>query len=85
MMLTDLQSAITFGLHNAEKGCRHRILVDRRLDVPEKGYKFAGRYYGQALEVDGEVLLKANRLSIGEFVDARVIDGNVFDLRAEVA
>jgi len=84
--LADLQSAITFGLHSAERGVVHRVLVDRlREAVDRDDFAYAGRYYGQALEVDGEVLLKGNRLPIGEFVDARITDGDVFDLRGEVA
>lgn len=83
--LDELQSAIGFGLHCAEKGKRHRVLVDRKRDPGDDGdFAYAGRYYGQALEVDGEVLLKGEHLAVGEFVDARIIDGDVFDLHAEV-
>lgn len=84
--LSDLQSAVTFGLHSAERGAVHRVLVDRRRSAtPGDACTYAGRYYGQALEVDGEVLLKGSGLRIGEFVDARITDGDVFDLHGEVA
>ncbi len=84
--LSDLQNAITFGLHDAERGSVHKILVDRfRDDSLRDGYTYAGRYYGQALEVDGEVLLKGDGLVIGEFVSAVITDADVFDLRGEVA
>jgi len=84
--LSDLQNAITFGLHDAERGSVHKILVDRlRDDSLCDGYKYAGRYYGQALEVDGEVLLRGDGLAIGEFVSAVITDTDVFDLRGEVA
>jgi ribosomal protein S12 methylthiotransferase len=83
--LSDLQNAITFGLHNAERGEVHKVLVDRsRDDSLRDGYPYAGRYYGQAPEVDGEVLLKGDGLVIGEFVSAGITDADVFDLRGEV-
>jgi ribosomal protein S12 methylthiotransferase len=84
--LSDLQDAITFGLHDAERGAVHSVLVDRlRDDSSGDGYPYAGRYYGQAPEVDGEVLIKGEGLATGEFVSAVITDADVFDLRGEVA
>jgi len=85
--LNDLQESITFGLLNRERGNRHRILVDRHLGDDEsypEGYAYSGRYYGQAYEVDGEVLLQGDRLDVGTFVDARITDSDIHDLRAIV-
>jgi ribosomal protein S12 methylthiotransferase len=85
--LADIQKAISFGLHDAEIGSVHRVLVDRRRngDADHSEYTYAGRYYGQALEVDGEVLLRGSGLRVGDFVTARITDSDVFDLHGEVA
>jgi ribosomal protein S12 methylthiotransferase len=84
--LSDLQGAVTFGLNSAQTGRVHRVLIDRRADEPQTGgYGFAGRYYGQAPEIDGEVMVRGVGVTVGEFVNARIVDADVFDLRAEVA
>lgn len=86
--LNDLQESITFGLLNRERGNRHRILVDRKLGGDEsypEGFGYSGRYYGQAYEVDGEVYLRGEHLDVGTFVDARITDSDIHDLRAVVS
>lgn len=84
--LSDLQSAVAFGLNSGETGIVHRVLVDRRVDDPRDGeFPFAGRYYGQAPEVDGEVMVRGDGVVVGKFVNARIVDADVFDLHAEVA
>lgn len=83
--LSSLQETVTFGLHCRDEGTVRRILVDRELqDNDAPGFRYAGRYYGQALEVDGEVRLKGDSLPIGQFVDARILESDSIDLRAEV-
>ena len=86
--IADIQGSVTFGLLSEQRGKRHRILVDRTVekDVEELGgYSYAGRYYGQAFEIDGEVYLDAVGLAVGQFVEARITGANAFDLEAEVA
>jgi ribosomal protein S12 methylthiotransferase len=85
--ITDLQRSVTFGVLARQTGKRHRILVDRRVDsesTVHPGCSYAGRYYGQAYEVDGEVYLRAQGVETGEFVDARILDADTFDLEADV-
>jgi ribosomal protein S12 methylthiotransferase len=82
--LSSLQESITFGLHTGDHGSIRRVLIDRQLTEVSEGFGYAGRYYGQALEVDGEVWLKGEHLPIGQFVDARITDSDSFDLRAEI-
>lgn len=75
-------------------------LVDRRLrvlidDVSE--YLITGRYYGQAPEIDGIVIIDncmsgntmasgrssaGDRIKTGEFVDVRIADAYEYDLKA---
>ena len=83
--LSQIQEAVAFGLHNRLTGGIHRVLVDKRLE-DENGAPagYSGRYYGQAFEVDGEVLLSGRDLPVGDFVEARIVDADVFDLKGEV-
>jgi ribosomal protein S12 methylthiotransferase len=85
--LRDIQESVSFAIRSDERGKRHRILVDRKVDAESAVYEdcaFAGRYYGQAFEVDGEVYLAGKDLPVGDFVTARITDSEVFDLKAEV-
>ena len=63
-----------------------RCVLDRRIadGTGKGGVTYAGRYYGQAYEVDGEVLLCGEGLPVGGFVDARIVDSDPVDLTAEV-
>ncbi len=85
--LADIQKSVTFRMLADQIGTRHRILIDRRVD-PEScvypGCSYAGRYYGQAHEVDGEVYVCANGLEIGTFAETRIAEADVFDLKAEL-
>jgi len=86
--IADIQRSVTFGLLSEQKGKRHRILVDRMTEGGTDGHgdcAYAGRFYGQAYEIDGEVYLKARDLTVGEFADARITDADVFDLEGELA
>jgi ribosomal protein S12 methylthiotransferase len=85
--IADIQNSITFGLLSSERGRRQRVLVDRRIEKEpgaRAGFSHAGRYYGQAYEIDGEVYLKGRGLAEGDFVMARITDADAFDLEAEV-
>lgn len=48
-----------------------------------------GRYYGQAPEIDGQVIVRAKRgkaplVRVGEFVDVKIVEGLDYDLVGEV-
>jgi ribosomal protein S12 methylthiotransferase len=85
--LADVQSSVTFGLLSAEKGRTLRILIDRSVGDGSGvgGCTHAGRYYGQAYEIDGEVYLEGKGLRVGEFVDGTIVDADASDLMAKVA
>ncbi|MEE9269357.1 MAG: 30S ribosomal protein S12 methylthiotransferase RimO [Candidatus Krumholzibacteria bacterium] len=85
--LATVQDASAFGLYGRERHRVHRVLVDRRLEEPAPVYPdcaYAGRYYGQAFEVDGEVFLTGDDIAVGDFVDVRIIDSDITDLKGEV-
>jgi ribosomal protein S12 methylthiotransferase len=84
--LAAVQEAASFGARARFRDTTLRVLVDRTIDADETGFAGctrAGRFYGQALEIDGEVHLCGDARP-GEFVEARITDTDVFDLRGEV-
>jgi ribosomal protein S12 methylthiotransferase len=83
--ISSLQEAAAFGARSRFRDRRLRVLVDRELTPGEayEGCTHAGRFYGQALEIDGEVFVDGDARP-GEFVDVHVTDTDVFDLRGEV-
>ena len=85
--LSSLQEAISFGTHARRIGEVFDVLIDREVEVDEgvfDGCRLAGRFYGQALSVDGEVYLQADGLCPGEFVRTRITDAGIFDLKGEL-
>src|SRR5262245_39471900 len=80
--LAAIQEAASFAARARFRDRVLRVLVDRATE-DRVGPRFAGRFYGQALEIDGEVYLSGDA-RVGEFVDARVGDTDVFDLYARV-
>ena len=86
--LSGLQESVSFGARSRFLGTTQRVLVDRAVDEDDgvfDGCSYAGRFYGQALEVDGEVFVEADRLGVGEFVDVDIVDAGVFDLMGRPA
>jgi ribosomal protein S12 methylthiotransferase len=80
--LAATQEAASFSARARFRDQVLRVLVDREAEEGG-GAGLAGRFYGQALEIDGEVYL-AGEAKVGDFVDARVTDTDVFDLYARV-
>ena len=79
--LATLQEAISFGARSRFVGRTLPVLVDRHVEPGEsEGCHFAGRFYGQALEVDGEVYIEGEGIDVGSFVDVRIIDAGPYDL-----
>jgi ribosomal protein S12 methylthiotransferase len=86
--VTEVQEALSFAARSRFANRTLRVLVDRSLEADEVGAfapqaRCAGRFYGQAPEIDGEVFV-AGDARVGEFVDVRVTETDVFDLCGEV-
>jgi ribosomal protein S12 methylthiotransferase len=84
--LASVQEAVSFGARSRFHDSVVRVLVDRDVDASEAAYAGcgrAGRFYGQALEIDGEVYVEG-AARVGEFVDVRITETDVFDLRGRV-
>ena len=86
--LSTLQEAFSYGARARFEGRALKVLVDRQLEGDEglfDGCGWAGRFYGQALDVDGEVYLESNKpLEVGSFVQATIVDTGTFDLKGMV-
>ncbi|MDH4037978.1 MAG: 30S ribosomal protein S12 methylthiotransferase RimO [Candidatus Krumholzibacteria bacterium] len=83
--LSAVQEAASFGARARFRDKTLRVLVDRTVEPDETEYDActrAGRFYGQALDIDGEVYLDGDTPP-GEFVEVRIQDTDVFDLRGE--
>lgn len=82
--LTELQEALSFAARSRFQDATLRVLVDRELDeADESGAGHAGRFYGQAPDIDGEVFVTGDARP-GEFAEVRVTETDVFDLCGEV-
>jgi len=86
--LTAAQEAVSFGARARFLGTCQRVLVEREVGADEgvfDGCRYAGRFYGQAPEVDGEVYVGAEHLDIGSFVDVTITETDTFDLAGVLA
>lgn len=81
--ITELQEALSFAARSRFQGATLRVLIDRELDADESGAGHAGRFYGQAPDIDGEVFVTGDARP-GDFADVRVTETDVFDLSGEV-
>jgi ribosomal protein S12 methylthiotransferase len=82
--ITGLQEALSFAARSRFQGATLRVLIDRELDdADESGAGHAGRFYGQAPDIDGEVFVSGD-VRTGEFAEVRVTETDVFDLCGEV-
>jgi len=59
------------------------VLIDRALSKPN-GYSHLGRTQGQALDIDGQVYLSGDNLTVGSFVQAKIQKTSEYDLFASV-
>jgi ribosomal protein S12 methylthiotransferase len=81
--ITGLQEALSFAARSRFQDATLRVLIDRELDeADESGAGYAGRFYGQAPDIDGEVFVSGD-VRTGEFAEVRVTETDVFDLCGE--
>jgi|Deesub1362B_J571_1020462.scaffolds.fasta_scaffold00061_50 ribosomal protein S12 methylthiotransferase len=78
--LMSLQAEISARKNRALKGRILEVLID---EIEED--LAVGRYYGQAPEIDGVVIIeRIDRLKRGEFVKVLIKETDIYDLRGEV-
>ena len=78
--IMEIQQQISLEINQNKIGKNIEVLIDR-----QEGEFFIGRSEGDSPEVDGEVLVKADNLTVGTFVNVQVTDADEFDLYAELA
>lgn len=78
--IMQLQEEISYALNQNRVGQSMKILIDRK-----EGECFVGRTEFDSPEVDNEVLIDAKKYfcRIGDFVHAKIISADAFDLHAE--
>jgi ribosomal protein S12 methylthiotransferase len=88
--ITRAQEAVSFGVQARRVGDSYSVLVDRKCESGEGAFEFngtgahAGRFYGQAPEIDGEVFVASENVEIGEFVRVEITESSMFDLKGEL-
>jgi ribosomal protein S12 methylthiotransferase len=86
--LLNIQMDISHERLNGRLGSELDILVDVALSAderPHRNIRWAGRFYGQAFDVDGVTYLRGSAAAPGAFVRARIVEAQAYDLVAEVA
>jgi ribosomal protein S12 methylthiotransferase len=83
--LTRVQEAVSFGVQSRHIGRVYPVLIDRECGADEEsGGRYAGRFYGQALDIDGEVYVDSKDLSVGEFAQVEITESGLFDMKGKV-
>jgi ribosomal protein S12 methylthiotransferase len=77
----EIQREISRKKQEAKIGQKIEAIVDCVSDFPE--YNFECRSIGDAPEVDGRVFLIDGDASIGDFIEAEIVDSDDYDLFAK--
>jgi ribosomal protein S12 methylthiotransferase len=79
--LVRVQQAVSFGIQSRRIGRVYPVLVDRKCEpAGDSPAGYAGRFYGQALDIDGEVFIEAENMTVGQFAEVEITDSGLFDL-----
>jgi ribosomal protein S12 methylthiotransferase len=74
-----VQQSISAEINKSKIGKTYEVLIESN----ERG-SYCGRNYEMAPEIDGEVYVKSNKLSIGDFVMVKIKDALEYDLMSEI-
>lgn len=77
--LMDIQQKISMEINEEKVGKTFKVLIDRR-----EGNFWIGRTEFDSPEVDNEIIIEKDHLSIGEFYSVRIIKAEEFDLFGEI-
>jgi len=75
----EVQERISYELNQSKIGRIYKVLID----YEDEEY-YAGRYYGQAPEIDGVVYIKKPRRRLKGFVECRIYKADSYDLYGTV-
>ena len=80
--LLDLQNAISKKINSNRIGKIYKAIVD---GIADDGIFYYGRTYAEAPEIDGLIYFTSSEpLSLGNFVDVRILNAEEYDLIGEV-
>jgi len=85
--LLNIQLDISHERLSARVGSELDVLVDAAVgdeERPQPEIEWVGRYYGQAYDVDGVTYLKGRTVRPGDFVRAKVLEAQPYDLIAKI-
>jgi ribosomal protein S12 methylthiotransferase len=74
-----VQQSISAEINKSKIGKTYEVLIESK-----KRGSYCGRNYEMAPEIDGEVYVKSNKLSIGDFVMVKIKDALEYDLMSEI-
>lgn len=77
--IMEIQSQISLEKNTEKIGRNFKVLIDR-----QEGEYFIGRTEFDSPEVDNEVIIKANNLTVGNFYNVKINSAEEFDLYGEV-
>lgn len=77
--LLDIQKDISYRKNRESVGKVIKVLIDRK-----ENDHYIGRSYKDSPEVDQEIFINGNNLTIGNFYEVKIFDAEEFDLFAEV-
>lgn len=80
--LMKLQQKISLEKNKALVGQTLKVLLEGPSDETDLLYK--GRYYGQAPDIDGVVLIRDGSAPIGDFCNVKIVDAFEYDLLGEI-
>ncbi len=80
--LMTLQNAISLKRNKALVGKKLKVLFEG--ESKETDLLYQGRYYGQAPDIDGVVLINEGSAKVGEFVNVEIIDAFEYDLLGRI-
>ncbi|PIX84964.1 MAG: 30S ribosomal protein S12 methylthiotransferase RimO, partial [Nitrospirae bacterium CG_4_10_14_3_um_filter_53_41] len=80
--ILNLQAGISKQKNRGRVGTVQKVLVEGT--SPETDLLLSGRYYGQAPEIDGSVLINKGDAVVGEFFNVKITDAHEYDLIGEI-
>ena len=80
-LVEETQDRLAWPRQKALFGTRQTVLVDG--PGPDRAFPFEGRLAGQAPEIDGVVLLRDKRLTLGRFAEVRIVEVDGYELVGE--
>jgi len=78
--LLALQTEVSRIVNQKRIGRKEMALIEGQISC----YTFSGRTQGEAPEIDGQVIIKGEKLSPGDLVRIKITGASDFDLRGQV-